>query len=248
MENLQTFVKEYPKQHISVSACYDYATNLREIMNFVDKNNIDVVQFSKVAESDNYYNQFSNQQKLQFFNIYDDLEKEFIEKAIKNKLNKAEFLNRFFGLRYASFAYHPLIGECKPKVRPFGSTCVPGEKLYIEADGNIIICEKVNNKCKIGHVDTGLDYKIIAKIMNEFNNMLRNHCNQCTVSRLCGICLRDLLSTDKLNYNENKCNNVYLNSKNMMQKYVSLLEQNPTLFDEITSDYYNMIDLLGELI
>jgi uncharacterized protein len=246
--NLIDFRKRYPKQFIAVVSCYDYGTSLMDMMDFVDSNNIDVMQFSKVADSCNYYKQFSYKQKSDFVSAYGRAKKLFAEKAVSDTLKKGEFLNRFFGVSYASFAYHPLIAEKKPKVRPFASTCVPGEKIYVEANGDFAICEKVDNRVKIGNVETGLDFEIVAGVMNSFNTALAAHCKECCISRLCGMCFKDFSSKGGYTCDRTQCDCAISNSKEMMADYVSLLEKKPALFDNITTDYYETLSLIGELI
>lgn len=247
-ENYFRFKKRYPKQSVYISACYDLKTNMDKFASEVDEKEIEVLRASMVSSSDKYYSQFSSGDKKTFIENYNKIKEKFFDKAINGTLKKGEFLYNFFVDIYGSFAYHRMIGETLPDIRPCTSTCVPGEKIYVESDGNFILCEKVNNKRKIGNVYSDLNYSEIANILNEYNNTLLNHCKSCEISKFCTLCFKDFCKSDSFKYEENVCMTQINAVKQLLLDYVNLLEQNPKLFQEITTDYYTRLNALGEVI
>lgn len=185
--------------------------------------------------------------------FYDDLTGHIV--YIKNDINSIDnHVNKYRKIRDSKSTssnsvnlkniYDYLIEDC-PNVRPYTSTCVPGEKIYVESDGNFIICEKTNNKEKIGNIYQGLDYSKIAKIMCKYNNAMASRCSNCTITRLCTLCFKDFYSNESFEANNKHCENQIDSVRQLLKDYVNLLEQNPKLFEEITTDYYSHIAIAG---
>lgn len=244
-ENYINFKNEFPDASVFVSACYDFKTDMDKFATDADKYKIEILRASLIINSDSYYKQFSQYDRDLFAEKFQKMKDRFFEKAIKENLDKSEFLYKFFIDVYGSFAYHRMISEDCPKIRPYTSTCIPGEKIYVESDGNFIICEKTNNREKIGNVYQGLDYSKIAKIMNKYNKTMAPKCSKCSATRLCTLCFKDFYLNESFCANDNLCKNQLDSVYQLLKDYVNLLEQNPKLFEEITTDYYSNITLAG---
>ena len=84
----------------------------------------------------------------------------------------------------------------RPKTRlgatsPIGGVCVPGaHKLYVSADGEMSICEKVEgcSKAVIGDVERGIRLDAVRRILDEFGALDWNRCRDCWLVRLCPVC------------------------------------------------------------
>ncbi len=244
-KNYINFKKNYPDASVYVSACYDYKTDMNKLVTEVDNTQVDVLRASLIADSDKYYKQFSQSDRETFAKNFQKLKDRFFEQAIAEKLDKEKFLYKFFIDVYGSFAYHRMINEDCPSVKPCTNTCVPGEKIYVESDGNFIICEKLNNREEIGNVFQGLNYDKIAGIMKKYNSAMAGKCNNCSISRLCTLCFKDFCGEKTFCFDDKKCKRQNELMKNLLVDYVNLLEQNPKLFEEITTDYYSKMALVG---
>lgn len=244
-KNYINFKKNFPEASVFVSACYDFKTDMNKFAIDSDNAQIEVLRASLITNSENYYKQFSQDERNLFAVNFQKMKNRFFAKATQDILDKREFLYKFFVDTYGSFAYHRMISEDCPNVRPYTSTCVPGEKIYVESDGNFIICEKTNNKEKIGNVYQGLDYNKIAKIMHKYNNAMATRCSTCVATRLCTLCFKDFYLNESFCANEELCKNQLNSVRQLLIDYVNLLEQNPKLFEEITTDYYSHIAMAG---
>lgn len=65
--------------------------------------------------------------------------------------------------------------------------CIPTTKMAVYPDGTISICEKLNKKMQIGHVDSGLNWDRIGEYITKFSIFLAK-CRDCPISRLCHLC------------------------------------------------------------
>lgn len=245
--NYHNFKNNYPGQAVFVSACYDYKTDMKKFSEFADKYDINILRAAAVSESAKYYKQFSANNKQNFINNFNIIKNEFFQKSINDEIKKDSFIYNFFGDIYGSFAYHRMVAEELPSIRPHTSTCVPGEKIYVESTGDFIVCEKVNNQKKIGNVFSGLNYKIISKMLSEYNDTMNNHCEKCKISRLCSLCFKDFCLEKGFKYDEKICNRQINFIKQLLIEYTELLEQNPKLFEEITTDYYTRLNRMGDM-
>lgn len=248
MNNINAFKKNY-NGDFSISICFDYKTDMEKLLKFVDENNISVVNVAQVeTHNSTYYQRFTQEDIQWFFKIYEKVKNIFFEQLIANKCNKDGLLYRYFGSIYGNLAYHPMIGERQPDIKPFTGTCIPGEKLYVGANGDYQICEKISCSYKIGSVNTGLNFTAIAGILNEFNRNVCKGCISCNYSRLCKLCYKDHDSGNGFNRDENICKNHQSSIKKSLSEYISVLEENPQLFDDITTDYYNFLNEIGEFL
>lgn len=68
-------------------------------------------------------------------------------------------------------------------------TCVPNnQKLYIDSNGEVGICEKVPDKYRIGDVRNGIDWKSVNQQADALSDIILSRCARCSIARLCSIC------------------------------------------------------------
>lgn len=109
--------------------------------------------------------------------------------------------------------------------------CVPGEgKLFINVDGNIYPCEKVNEmseKMKIGNIFEGFDIKKCSTIIN-IAHLTEDECKNCWACRLCYLCCLFCEEDAKLlpSVRLKNCKQVRENLNNYFMIYACLIEHN----------------------
>ena len=64
-------------------------------------------------------------------------------------------------------------------------TCMPGEKLFVSVNGDIHVCERVNQNFPVGNIYDGFGFERAAEIVNEFNEAILDKCKNCCVSKFC---------------------------------------------------------------
>lgn len=248
VNNIMEFREKYPDAFATISTCFDYKTDMEKMSEFFDSFPLFVTNIAQVQSSNGtYYNQFESEDANRMVEGYNALKDKFFVDIKNNNIDRESFLYRYFGAMYGDFAYHPMILEEQPDIKPYTGTCIPGEKLYVSADGTFKICEKINSSYSIGHVETGIDMSKVCKIMNDYYEVLRGKCDRCEVSRLCKLCYKDFDGADGFIKSEKICSDQREKLKRMLVDYVNLMETNPELFEDITIDYYSFLSKAGEL-
>lgn len=240
-KNIQDFRKRYPDySKLGISLCYDIKSDFKEIEKFLNEEKLFVTKMSLIdTHNTTYYKQFTREDYEKFMKQKNLYEEEFRKASIEHNLDKSSFLFTYLGIDYSEFAFHSVYNEKRLGIIPNSGSCVPGEKLYVSVDGRIHTCEKINSDFFIGDVDNGLNYNKIMKIIQEYNDVFKNRCDHCNVSRFCNICFAQCCEKNAFNKPIKECKEFEKSIIEKMIKYVFLLEKNPGLFDEITLDYYN---------
>jgi uncharacterized protein len=239
--NIQKFRKRYPDySKLGISLCYDIKSNFKDIEEFMNKEKIFVTKMSLIdTHNTTYYKQFTNKDYEQFMKQKALYEDNFKKASMEHSIDKSSFLFTYLGIDYSEFAFHSVYNEKRPSIIPNSGSCVPGEKLYVSIDGRIHMCEKINSDFFIGDVDNGLNYEKIVEIIKEYNEVFKTRCDYCNVSRFCNICFAQCCEENAFNKPVGECKEFERSIIEKMTKYVSLLEKNPGLFDDVTLDYYN---------
>ena len=70
------------------------------------------------------------------------------------------------------------------------STCLPiSNKLYIDANMKIGVCEKIADRYRIGNVDNGIDWKEANNLVSSYYKHRKDRCRKCPAVRMCNLCL-----------------------------------------------------------
>ena len=70
------------------------------------------------------------------------------------------------------------------------ATCMPlNNKLYIDAKGNIGVCEKMSDNYRIGNVKDGINWKIANDMVSRYYQKRQYRCAHCPAIRVCNLCL-----------------------------------------------------------
>ena len=78
------------------------------------------------------------------------------------------------------------------------STCMPvNTKLYIDANLQLAVCEKFNDRFRIGSINGGIDWQKANKMTKEYYRKRENRCAYCPAVRMCNMCLTSIAYTDE---------------------------------------------------
>lgn len=70
------------------------------------------------------------------------------------------------------------------------STCMPrNTKLYIDANKQIAVCEKISDSYRIGSIQEGIDWKKANSYVATYYNKRVHRCSHCPAIRVCDLCL-----------------------------------------------------------
>ena len=77
------------------------------------------------------------------------------------------------------------------------STCMPvNTKLYIDANLQLAVCEKFNDRFRIGSINGGIDWQKANEMTKEYYRKRENLCTYCPAVRMCNMCLTSIAYTD----------------------------------------------------
>lgn len=191
IDNLNRYHQKYGSKNLSISCCYDYKTDFTKLESFFNSFPFEVVSLTQVQSSrSNYFSQFSVEEKQSFIESYNKVKSKLFQMVKENNLDKSSFAYKYFSSIYANIAYHRMILEANPFLKPYTSTCIPGEKIFVDIHGNLKICEKVSYTACIGNINSGLNFEVIASFLEEYKTSIQEHCNKCPISRLCQLCFK----------------------------------------------------------
>ncbi len=125
---------------------------------------------------------------------------------------------------------------------PYTGARVPGDKIAVDTDGTLHLCEKINQTFPIGNVDQGLDFEAITKIVLKYNEQITPMCANCVVSKLCSICYVVVAGEGKFERQPpNICQSIHDSIKQRLACTYSILEENPKAYDEMITNYYDQL-------
>ena len=140
---------------------------------------------------------------------------------LENKI----FLKDFYHIYYRESSVLSMI------IFPKGA-CFPGlRRLFVDADGNFFMCERVGANYKIGDINNGFNFK---KIMNFFKKyvIFFSDCSNCWALRICSKCFNDVRKGEE--FNRERKEDFCRNKKKLLEKYISIyceiLEKNTKAF------------------
>lgn len=77
------------------------------------------------------------------------------------------------------------------------ATCLPlNNKLYIDTQLNIGVCEKIADKYRIGNVKSGIDWETANSQVNEYYQKRVQRCRFCPAIRMCNMCFTAIEHSD----------------------------------------------------
>jgi len=114
--------------------------------------------------------------------------------------------------------------------------CVPGvEKVYVDADGRLLPCERVSEAFAIGNVaQGGFDISLWERLMQPIVSFCRERCIDCIFCRLCSGCLTSFVDTEgrfSPRALEAECARQKAQCADKLVRYVRAVTSNSACFD-----------------
>lgn len=227
------------KQSISFSCTFDDYSDLIKITEFYKEN-------SKVFEPYSILYSPVNRCETTYFKYCDELYKKGILKN-NHKTAKETYKVLFKRMCSSETSLHPLFtslavlhNRLKGRIELNSTSCIPTNKITVDCFGNYYICERINQKFKIGDIYKGVNWDRCNELLEKFVYLLNTNCSSCNLSRLCDICFVHFVTDENnLKFNNEEC---LLRKKHLP----GLLSELYTLL-ECNSDLLNYTLKLGEL-
>ena len=171
MRNVSYLIsKGYDKIH--ALPVYDWKTDIIKVNDFFSRDDVPQALVVSSVNTDfgcSYYRSFSREDYENFRENMSKAEALFFQELPDYPKKRISYLDSFFGrdATYALFMKSTVVPSRPPYI-PCTGSCVPGRKIYVDCDGNYHMCERINDKFPIGHVDTGLDFDRILKVISDY--------------------------------------------------------------------------------
>ncbi len=246
--NYKKMRTRYHDAKLSAAGCMDYKTDIERIMNFSNKENIDFVTLSMVeANNSTYYSKFSEIDKFNYSKKYNKILNMMFDFAKGDLKDENKFLFKYMSRHFKDIIFRRKPGNGRTEICPYSASCIMGEKIYVDTFGKFYLCEKMGCKFDFGNVEQGLDFNKIVTVFKKYRDQSCAKCKDCNITKLCTLCLKDLDQNFSFTSNKNLCEIQRQGQKRILENYVTLMESNPTLFDESTAQYYQKINTCEEL-
>ncbi len=91
----------------------------------------------------------------------------------------------------------PLTEMAAPAI-PMNGCCIPGTKrLYIDTQGDMYACERINKSPKLGNILKGIDLELVLeKYYYEYSAKSIKYCCDCWAAKMCPVCYANRLDED----------------------------------------------------
>lgn len=117
-----------------------------------------------------------------------------------------------------------LSGVCKPFIN----------RIFIETNGNVHICENYRKDLGFGNVNETVCLNKISDVLANYLNDRKEYCSNCWASKLCTLCFKDFNKTAKIK-NEEYCDNERSRLKKIFAEYCKILEKDNFILDHLNN-------------
>lgn len=239
-QNIQSLKNSYPEyfeNHINFNSVLHDRNDTKGIKQFIFEN------FGKkpsVAELNNFG--IVESQKEVFEQMYHKIPVD-ISGSDEDFFNSSpEIMELYRLVKFLSGNYfysHNYLLKKTPSIMFPTGTCLPFEKkLFVTVRGNILACERIDQKYVLGHVTPNgvdLDLKKIAKNYSSYYQSLEHLCNSCYRKPVCFQCM---FYIPNLGSEHPQCPGFM--DKEAMQLYInnllSILQKQPELYEKLSKE------------
>ncbi|RDU23856.1 radical SAM/SPASM domain-containing protein [Anaerosacchariphilus polymeriproducens] len=154
---------------------------------------------------------------------------EWMEEEAK-KCDAIEMLKHKGVMDSLTIVHDRILTEKAAPVIPMNACCVPGaRRLYIDTQGDMYVCERINKSPKIGNILNGIDMETIwTKYFYEYSERSIEHCANCWSAKMCPVCYADRMTTDGIAENAHiHCEAFKEQLKRQFSLYYEMLEESP---------------------
>ncbi len=107
-----------------------------------------------------------------------------------------------------------------------GGICHPmgARKLFVNVDGKLHICERVDSCCEIGSVETWIEIERVNSILDRYIKFKFDKCHVCWAKQLCTLCYSAFAQNNEFVLHKELCESERDMIENALQLYVRILE------------------------
>lgn len=241
--------RNYYRSHVLVNCVFSPDTDLLAVNEFFVKNHelfFNVMTSSVRSGHETFFLEHPVNPDQRKFQI-DTLFRHYVEAHICSESFDPEnsnniFTRALFERDFVKLHKRELFNNALDQVE-VSPACFPGKrKLFVDVEGNLHICERVNRTYPIGDVFNGYDTNRVTSIVNDYSRVMNSEqCRSCWAFRFCGLCYSPLLEDSGIaDVSDGKvCSAIKNNALSSMKSYCFILKQNAHAFDYMEN--YTMI-------
>lgn len=236
-------LQELSNKPIFVNCVYDPQTDLERVANFFSEHRdwiilgVSPVNPNKTS----YYQRFSKADYERLEYQLRRLKQLYLERAAKNTNVDVSYLSVLVGKPAAMVFLRPILDRYKPSWLPYTGACVPGDKIFVDIQGFLHVCEKVGGCFPIGNVYTWIDLTKIVEWIKKYQLQILDNCKNCPVRYVCSFCYGNFLDDGEFINAKDICKKMVDLFRNTMEYAYSILEVNPEWFEIFSTKYYGAI-------
>jgi len=235
---------------IFVNTVYSIDTDLSAVINYFSENPqficINISPVNSLHSS--YYDQFDSATRERFNAQMNALRSEYLSyvKAGKRHFSnhkierKVYLLDLLFSRSCLGVIIRSLFQQEKPGSK-YTSTCIPGDRIFVDIGGDYYPCEKVERSISIGNIERGLELDLVAEYMNKFQSEVNCKCVRCPIKQSCPSCFATFLDKGEFVADKEICNDLNNKFKDSLELYCTINELNNGWLNAFRSDYYKKI-------
>lgn len=230
-----------------INAVFTIKTDLNEVVDFFAENpQFYCISFSTVNDlHTTFYDQFTPEDIEQYNSCINALYEEFFngirgEDYGKTRNKRIPILNLLLCSQVLPIINRQMFSVPNPESL-YTRTCYPGDRIFIETDGNIHLCEKISRSRPLGNVFTGYNFSSAADLINEYRSSICTKCDDCIIKNVCPTCYNSYLVDGAFSRSKDQCEESVNRFISTLSCYESINEGNATWLDQYRNDYYEKI-------
>jgi uncharacterized protein len=224
---------EYWKNKLTSVSVYDWGTDLEIVEGFF-RENADIVPRSVFvnqvgSRNTNWYARYTSEDADRMNGGLERLRQSY-KRAKINGEDTSHYLNCLIGMGISMVILRQRALDQRAEFLPFTGTCIPGDKLAVHVDGKIDMCERVNGKYPLGHLDQGgIDYAGVSEIIESYQRQVMRFCHRCANTKHCGMCFSVAETEDGFVKEAGRCASIADSAKRRMSDFMTIMEANPSV-------------------
>jgi len=235
---IKQFDETYFRQNVSIFGVYTDQHDYDQCLNFTRNIGALLCQHfpaeytgafvSRVAETNA---SFSDSLEQRLLNFNDKLSAD----SQNSEIQIEDYSNLF---PFAKLNYDQPAGKNSLQIQ---LTCPMGfDNLMVAANGDFLICHKVDASMPIGHCDSGLDFEKLTDLNQRYNSLINNHrCKNCWNVNFCSVCAASRMTGETfVNPTPQECDYFQLRTSYDFLCFIPLALDYPELLQKIF-DYRN---------
>lgn len=222
---------------------FDWKSNLSSLDAFFRQPDIPrlfMLTTPSVQDGCLYYNQFSETDFKNFRTSEEEAFQYYLDHASQD-ITRDSCFEHLYPIAASRCLYDATVMVMpENRVIPYSGACILGRKIFVDVQGNFHACERINQSFPTGNVQSGLDFKKIAGMMNDYFEHL-DSCKTCTTSKLCGYCYNHFAQKGHFDYASEVCKNEVIRKKTAFSRAFTIGERYPHLLDALVNDHYTWL-------